>query len=152
MQPIQTAEQEIARTLAETKFSLRAAHFDQKRKYCWKNIDALVEHGLMGMTIPADYGGKSATLYEASLVAEELARHCALTARVFVEANMGAIGAIMLYGSEAQKRLCAPYVLKGDKPAVCISELDTGNLASDMQTTAHRQGSSYILNLSLIHI
>ena len=146
MQPIQTAEQEIARTLAETKFSVRAAFFDQKRKYCWKNIDAMVEHGLMGMTIPEEYGGKGATLFEASLVAEELARHCTLTARVFVEANMGAIGAIMLYGTEAQKQLCAPLVLKGDKPAICISEPEAGSAATDMQTTAHKQGSSYVLN------
>ena len=146
MQPIQTAEQEIARSLAETKFSVRAAFFDQKRKYCWKNIDAMVEHGLMGMTIPEEYGGKGATLYETSLVAEELARHCTLTARVFVEANMGAISAIMLYGTEAQKRLCAPFVLEGDKPAICISELEAENAATDMQTTAHKKGSSYILN------
>ena len=146
MQPILTAEQEIARTLAETKFSLRAAFFDQRRKYCWKNIDAMVEHGLMGMTIPEEYGGKGATLFEASLVAEELARHCSFSARVFVEANMGAIGAIMLYGSEAQKQLCAPLVLKGDKPAICISEPETGSAAKDIQTTAHKRGSSYVLN------
>lgn len=146
MHPIQTEEQQVARMLAETKFGVRAAHFDRQRKYCWTNIDALVSHGLMGMTIPEAYGGKGATLYEATLVAEELARHCTLTARVFVEANMGAIGAIMAYGSEAQKQLCAPLVLAGDKPAICISEPDAGSAATDMATTARRRGNTYIIN------
>jgi len=145
-QPLHTAQQEVARMLAETRFSVRAPALDQKRKYCWKNIDAMVKHGLMGMTIPEEYGGKGATLYEACLVAEEIARHCTLTARVFVEANMGAIGAIMLYGTHEQKQLCASLVLKGDKPAICMSEPHAQNAANQMLTTARRQGSSYILN------
>lgn len=146
MRPIVTEEQEIARVLAETKFSVRAAHYDRQRKYCWKNIDALVSHGLMGMTIPQAYGGKGASLYETVLIAEELARQCTLTARVFVEANLGAIGAIMCYGSEEQKRLCAPFVLKGDKPAICISEPEAGSAATDMRTIARKSGSEYIID------
>jgi alkylation response protein AidB-like acyl-CoA dehydrogenase len=40
------------------------------------------------------------------LVIEEIAKCCGISGRI-VEANMGAIGAIMKYGSEAQKRLAA---------------------------------------------
>lgn len=42
--------------------------------------------------------------------------------RITVEANMGAIGALMKYSSEKQKRLAADYVLGGDKPAICITD------------------------------
>jgi hypothetical protein len=40
---------------------------------------------------------------------------------------MGAIGAIMKYGSEPQKRLAAGLVLAGDKPAICITEPGAGS-------------------------
>ena len=42
-----------------------------------------------------------------------MAKCCGITGRIVVEANMGAIGAIMKYGSEAQKRLAAELVLVG---------------------------------------
>jgi alkylation response protein AidB-like acyl-CoA dehydrogenase len=63
-----------------------------------------------------------------------------------VESNMGAIGAIMKYGSEAQKRLAAGLVLDGDKPAICITEPDAGSAATDMQTTAVKRGDTYVIN------
>ena len=55
-----------------------------------------------------------------------MAKGCGVTGRIVVEANMGAIGAIMQYGSEAQKRLAADLVLSGDKPAICITEPGAG--------------------------
>jgi len=66
--------------------------------------------------------------------------------RIAVEANMGAIGAIMKYGSVAQKQLAADLVLSGDKPAICITEPDAGSAATEMTTTAIRKGNSYIIN------
>jgi 3-sulfinopropanoyl-CoA desulfinase len=38
---------------------------------------------------------------------EEMARVCGATGRITVEANMGAISAVMQYGTEKQKRLAA---------------------------------------------
>ncbi|MEP3628541.1 MAG: 3-sulfinopropanoyl-CoA desulfinase [Hyphomicrobiales bacterium] len=146
MQPVVTEAQEFARDLATTKFAARAAEYDQERRYCWENIKDMVDARLMGMSIPTRYGGKGATPYEVTLVAEEIARHCTLTARVFVEANMGGIGAIMHYGTEEQKKLCAPLVLAGDKPAICITEPEAGSAATSMKTTAKRSGDGYILN------
>lgn len=143
---IRTQAQQIARELAEEKFSIRAAHFDQKRAYCWRNIRDMTAHGLMGMSIPVEYGGKGASAYEIALIIEELARHCTLTARVFTEANIGAITTIMHYGSELQKLACAPLVLAGDKPALCIKEPNAGSDETHMQTTARRCGSHYVLN------
>jgi alkylation response protein AidB-like acyl-CoA dehydrogenase len=59
---------------------------------------------------------------------------------------MGAIGAIMTYGSEAQKRQAAEFVLSGDKPAICITEPDAGSAASEMTTRADRRGNGFVLN------
>jgi len=134
-----------ARDLAQT-FAPRAAHWDQTRTYCWDNIEDLKAAGLMGMTIPREYGGHGATFADAVAVIEEIAKACTLSARIVVEANMGGLSAIMAYGTEAQKAYCAPIVLAGDKPAICISEPEAGSAATHMTTTARRKGDHFILN------
>lgn len=138
--------QETARYLAETRFAGRAAQWDQSRTYCWENVEDLVAAGFMGMTVPQVYGGKGASYLDVCLVVEEIAKACTLSARILVEANMGAISAVMAYGSEEQKRLSASLVLAGDKPAICITEPGAGSSASEMTTTARRSGDRYIIN------
>ena len=59
---------------------------------------------------------------------------------------MGAIGAIMKYDSEPQKRLAAALVLAGDKPAICITEPEAGSAASEMTTRADRRGNGFAIN------
>ncbi|MDP6656641.1 MAG: acyl-CoA dehydrogenase family protein, partial [SAR324 cluster bacterium] len=67
-------------------------------------------------------------------------------ARIVVEANMGAVGAVMKFGSDAQKKLAAGHVLSGDKPAICITEPAAGSAATEMATRADRKGDRYIIN------
>ena len=135
-----------ARCLAEEVFASRAAEIDQSEAYPWENVTALAEAGLVGLTIPAEYGGAGLGYLEAVLVIEEMAKVCGVTGRIAVETNMGAIGAIMAYGSEAQKRLSAKLVLAGDKPAICITEPEAGSAATEMTTRADRKGDHYVLN------
>ncbi|MEO1284888.1 MAG: 3-sulfinopropanoyl-CoA desulfinase [Pseudomonadota bacterium] len=134
-----------ARDLAP-EFERRAAHWDQTRSYCWRNVQDLSEAGIMGMTLPEHLGGQGASFLDVVEVVEEIAKVCTLTARVVVEANMGGISAVMAYGSEAQKAFCAPHVLAGDKPAICITEPEAGSAATEMQTTARKCGATYVLN------
>ncbi|MFK5980409.1 MAG: acyl-CoA dehydrogenase family protein [Rhizobiaceae bacterium] len=124
----------------------RAHKWDKTRDYCWDNIKDLTDARLMGMSIPTEYGGQGASFYDVVLVVEEIAKACTLSARIVVEANMGGISTIMAYGTHEQKALCAPYVLAGDKPAICISEPDAGSAATEMTTTARKVGDKYILN------
>ncbi|WP_224816106.1 3-sulfinopropanoyl-CoA desulfinase [Hasllibacter sp. MH4015] len=127
-------------------FAERAAHWDRTRSYCWANVKELSEAGIMGMSIPKALGGQGASFLDVAMVVEEIAKACTLTARVVVEANMGGISAVMAYGTDAQKAYCAPIVLAGDKPAICITEPDAGSAATDMRTTARKHGDTYILN------
>ena len=136
---------DIARELAQS-FAPRATIWDRERRYCWDNVRDLAKAGIMGMTIPREYGGGGASFLDAVLVIEEIARVCTLTARVVVEANMGGISAIMAYGSEQQKSFCAPIVLAGDKPAICITEPGAGSAATEMTTIARRDGDRFIIN------
>ena len=137
--------QELARELAPV-FAERASEWDRTRSYCHENIPLLVDAGLMGMTLPREYGGLGASFYDCVLVIEEIAKACTLTARIVVEANMGGISAIMAYGTDQQKKFCAPIVLAGDKPAICITEPEAGSAATEMRTTARKVGNRFVLN------
>jgi len=98
------------------------------------------------MTVPVEYGGQGRSYLDAALVIEEMARECTVTARIAVEANMGAISAVMAYGTEDQRRLAAGLVLAGDKPAICITEPEAGSDATAMTTRADRRGDRWIIN------
>ena len=135
-----------AQALAEREIAPRAAEVDRTEEYPWANVEALTAAGFMGLTIPKEYGGPGLTCLDAVLVIEAMARVCGVTARIVVEANLGAIGAIMRYGSETQKKLAAGLVLAGDKPAICITEPDAGSAATEMTTRADRKGDRYVLN------
>lgn len=138
--------QETARQIAQQHIAPRAADVDRDEAYPWDNVDVLKDAGFMGMTLPTKYGGKGARILDAVLVVEEMAKVCGVTGRIVVEANMGAVSAIMEYGSEAQKKLAADLVLAGDKPAICITEPDAGSAATDMTTRADKKGNTYVLN------
>ena len=142
----QVSLRDEARELAEREIAPRAAEVDRTEAYPWSNVEALAAAGFMGMTIPKEYGGLGLTYLDAVLVIEQVARVCGVTARIVVEANMGAIGAIMRYGSEAQKRLAAELVLSGDKPAICITEPAAGSAATEMTTRADKKSGRYVLN------
>ena len=135
-----------ARRLAEGAIAERAAEVDRTEEYPWDNVALLKDAGFMGMTIPEAYGGQGRSFLDAVLVVEEMAKHCGVTGRIVVEANMGAISSVMRYGSEEQKKLCAEHVLAGDKPAICITEPNAGSAATDMTTRADKVGDKYIIN------
>jgi len=135
-----------ARELAQTVIAPRAADVDRTEEYPWDNVAALRDAGFCGMTIPAGYGGPGRSFLDAVLVVEEMAKVCGVTGRIAVECNMGAISAVMAYGTDEQKKLAAELVLAGDKPAICITEPDAGSAATEMTTEARRDGDRYILN------
>lgn len=143
---LQTELQSLARRIARDVVAPRAAELDRTEAYPWATVEALTAAGLMGMTIPTAFGGQGLGVLEAVLVVEELARVCGVTGRIAVEGNLGAVGAIMAYGTEAQKKLAADLVLSGDKPAICITEPEAGSAATEMRTTARRRGDSYVLD------
>jgi len=138
--------QNNARDIARKQIAPRAAEIDKTEEYPWDNVKVLTEAGLMGMTVPEQYGGLGLSYLDTVLVVEEIAKVCGVTGRIVVEGNMGAIGAIMKYGSEEQKKLASDLVLKGDKPAICITEPGAGSAANMMTTRADLKGDHYVIN------
>jgi len=142
----QRALQSAARELAEGPVVARAAEVDRTEAYPWDHVERLVEAGFVGMTIPESYGGGGRSWLDAVLVIEEMSKACSVTGRIAVETNMGAISAVMAYGTEEQKRMAADMVLAGDKPAICITEPEAGSSAGEMTTRADQRGNRYVLN------
>ena len=144
--PAQLELRARARDLARGPIAANAAEVDRSEQYPWDNVELLRDAGFMGMTVPPTYGGPGYSFLDAALVIEEIASVCGVTGRIAVEANMGAISAILTYGTEQQKSLAAGFPLGGDKPAICITEPDAGSAATEMSTRADERGDSYVLN------
>lgn len=144
--PAQQDLRRLARRVADTAIAPRAADTDRSETYPWDNVAALREAGLLGYTIPPDLGGAGGSVLDAAIIIEEMARVCGVTGRIAVETNMGALSAVLHYGSDAQRRLAARLVLDGDKPAICITEPDAGSAATEMTTRADRRGDRWIVN------
>src|SRR5438477_11798358 len=144
-----TAQQQTlrarARALADSVFAERAARWDEREEYPWDNVKDLVAAGFMGMTIPPEYGGRDTPILDVILVIEEVARACGVTARIVVEGNLGVVGALRAYGTEAQKRRYFPWVLEGEKPAIAITEPDAGSAATDLATRAEEAPEGWSL-------
>jgi hypothetical protein len=143
--PEQRTLRDRAREVAK-EAAAQAAETDRSGQYPWPMVRRMTEAGFMGLTIPREWGGGGGSVLDATLVVEELARSCAVCGRIAVEANMGAVGAIMAYGTDTQKRLAAGLVRGGDKPAICITEPEAGSAATEMTTTAVRRGDRWIVN------
>jgi alkylation response protein AidB-like acyl-CoA dehydrogenase len=134
-----------AREVAQ-EAAAQAAETDRTEQYPWPMVRRMRDAGLMGLTIPQEWGGPGLSYFDAVLVIEELSKACAVCGRIAVESNMGALGAVMAYGTPEQKRLAAGLVLAGDKPAICITEPDAGSAATDMTTKAVRHGDSWVID------
>jgi alkylation response protein AidB-like acyl-CoA dehydrogenase len=149
MTTLTSTQQEIkanAVKFAQKMIAPHAADIDRSEQYPWDNVKALTGAGYMGMTIPEAYGGLGLSYLDVVLVVEEIAKVCGVSARIVVEGNMGALSAIMKYGSEEQKKMAARMVLEGDKPAICITEPGAGSAASEMTTRADKTADGYVLN------
>jgi len=144
--PDQEALRVRARELADAVFAERAAKWDATEEYPWDNVKDLVAAGFMGMTVPREYGGPDRPILDVVLVIEQVARACGITGRIVVEGSLGVVGALRAYGTEAQKRRYFPWVLQGEKPAICISEPEAGSAATDMTTRADEVPGGFVLD------
>ncbi len=143
----QEALTELAERLGREQFASKAARWDREHEYPHENVDALRRAGLLGMTIPKAFGGPERPLIDVILVIERIAKYCGVTARIVVETNMGALGCVMAYGSEAQQREIARRVLQeGDKPAIGMTEPGAGTDLTALTTTARKRGGGYVVN------
>src|SRR5689334_18753404 len=73
----------IAAALGREKFAPRAARYDRDATFPFENYDDLRAAGLLGICVPAAYGGLGADFETYVLVSAEIGRHCGSTALSF---------------------------------------------------------------------
>src|SRR6266446_6585285 len=112
-------------------------------------IDGLGRVGVLGMTAPAEYGGRGFTQMANCKVLEEIGRRCASTS-VFVNAHHSiGIRALLLFGTHEQKQKWLPRLVNGEQlGAFALTEREAGSDAANVQMTARptEDGSHFILN------
>ncbi len=151
----QVSPQEKARTdalVAELTDYLENEHpsvmIDQEQVIPEWVVKRLFDMGVLGMTIPEEYGGLGLGVASYNRVLETLGRRCGSTA-VMVSAHQS-IGckALMLFGTEAQKREYLPKVAREYLSAFCLSEPNVGSDAAGQQTTCEWREDEgvYVLN------
>ena len=133
--------------LARSEFAPRSRRWDRNAEYPVENVEKLREAGYLGMTIPERFGGPERPLLDVVLAIEQVAKYCGVTGRIIVDANVGALGATMAYGTDEQREWLADRILdEGDKPAIAMTEPGAGTDLTALETTARRDGDEYVLD------
>jgi alkylation response protein AidB-like acyl-CoA dehydrogenase len=112
-------------------------------------IEGLGKLGVLGLTVPVEYGGGGFSHTAYCRVLEHVARHCTSTAVLIGAHQSIGLKALLLMGTEEQKRQYLPELATGQRiAAFCLSEPEVGSDAANVQTTARLSddGSHWILN------
>ena len=115
--------------------------------YPWDNLNELAKIGVLGMSVPEEYGGSNLRVFETALVLEEVAKNCYNTAM----ALMGMLGVqvrvISTYAPESLKRDILPKVCSGENHlAVCMTEPHAGTDVPNYRTNTVINGSRAVVN------
>ena len=118
---------------------------DRGREYPADFVSALTEAGYMGALIPEEYGGLGLGIGSASTILEEIARSGGNPAAV--HAQMYIMGTLLRHGSQQQKRSILPRLAtEGLRlQAFAVTEPTVGSETTNIQTTAIRDGDSYVI-------
>jgi alkylation response protein AidB-like acyl-CoA dehydrogenase len=113
----------------------------------WPNMKKLAEIGVLGMSVPEEYGGLGLSIFETALILEEIAKGCYVTAM----ATLGEAGVqtrvISTYAPNSIKRRILPQVVSGDCIlAVCMTEPHAGTDVANYRTNVDIKGDKIILN------
>src|SRR5437868_7929934 len=151
---IAAAEQpKIDQTLSELrKFldeHLDAPEIDRQADIPRDVIDGLGRVGVLGATAPEEVGGNGFSQMANCRILEEIGRRCASTS-VFVNAHHSiGIRALLLFGTDEQKRRWLPKLVTGEwLGAFALTEKEAGSDAANVQMSAtpSEDGSHFILN------
>ena len=130
-----------------TEVAPYAARWDVDEAVPRSHVQKLADAGYFGMTLPIEYGGRGLSTLDAILVIEEIAKHCAISARLIVDHNFGAVGTILNFGTEEQRQRVLPAVARGEKLiSIGMTEPDVGSALTDLTTAARIEGDTIILN------
>jgi alkylation response protein AidB-like acyl-CoA dehydrogenase len=143
--PEQRAVGDLAREIAAREIAPHVAAWDRAHHFPRDLYSKLNTAGLMGLTVPEEYGGAGADFLAYVLAIEEFARVDAGTA-VTLSVHSMIASALSRLGTAEQKQRWLPALAAGDVIAgFALTEPGAGSDAAALIATATRRGDSYVL-------
>jgi alkylation response protein AidB-like acyl-CoA dehydrogenase len=152
-----TQEQQLVRDtvreFAVSRIEPVAAELDRDHRFPYELVAELAELGLMGMTVPEEYGGAGTDTLSYALAVEELTRiDSSVAITVAAHHSLGTLP-IYYFGTEEQKREWLPQLASGQKLAAFgLTEPGAGSDAGATRTTAELGDGEWVVNGSKIFI
>jgi len=140
--------QDVARRIAQEVIAPSAEHFDRTGEFPLENIRLLGENGLMGIEVPAEYGGAGMDPVSYVLAMVEIAAGDAAHSTIMsVNNSLFSVG-ILRHGTEEQKQTHLRAVAEGREiGAFALTEPQSGSDATAMRCRAVRQADGrYLIN------
>ncbi|WP_425477161.1 acyl-CoA dehydrogenase family protein [Solilutibacter silvestris] len=140
--------QDVARRIAQEKIAPSAEEHDRSGEFPLDNIRLLGENGLMGIEVPAEYGGAAMDPIAYVLAMIEIAQGDAAHSTILSVNNSLFCNGILTYGSEAQKQKYVRAIAEGKEiGAFALTEPQSGSDATSMRCRAVKQADgSYRIN------
>jgi alkylation response protein AidB-like acyl-CoA dehydrogenase len=151
--PEQQLVRDTVREFAETRIAPVAGQLDREHRFPYDLVAELADLGLMGMTIPEEYGGAGADTLSYAIAIEELTRiDSSVAITVAAHHSLGTLP-IYYFGSEEQKRQWLPDLASGRRLAAFgLTEPGAGSDAGATRTTAELRDGQWVINGSKIFI
>lgn len=130
-----------------TEVEPQAHAHDKAEKFNLNLFKKIGELGLLGITVPENYGGAGMDATAAVIANEELSASDPGFCLAYLAHSLLAVNNLAVNGSEEQKKKYLPGLSSGELVgAMAMSEPDYGTDVLGMKTTAVKQGDHYILN------
>lgn len=138
---------DLVRDFAKKEIAPKIGAFEDKHMFPKEIIRQLAGIGVLGMTVPAQFGGSRTDHLSFILALEELARASTTVCLIIsVHASLFC-GSILQFGSDLQKQKYLPPAARGNiLGAFSMTEPGAGSDATNLKTKAVRSGDEYILN------
>ncbi|MGX9686800.1 acyl-CoA dehydrogenase [Deinococcus wulumuqiensis] len=135
------------RDFCRAEIAPRAAEFDRSGEYPRPQLDGLAALGLMGATVPEDWGGAGLDSVTYALCLEEIAAADSSVAVIVSVQNGLPEQMILKYGTDAQREKYLRPLASGEHiGAFCLTEAHAGSDAASLRLKAERDGDDWVLN------
>jgi len=121
---------------------------DQSHEFPTEFFQAMAEVGVLGITMPEEYGGTGLGIVEAALVMHEIARSSgAQSAASAVHINIFGPHPIVRFGTAQQRQRWLPPLIEGrEQTCFGVTEPDAGLNTTQIKTAAVRDGDHYAIS------
>jgi len=137
----------MVRDFAEKHIRPNVMEWDESQTFPIETFKKLGELGLMGVLVPAEYGGSGLGYFEYVSIISEISKVCGSIGLSVAAHNSLCTGHIMAFANEEQKRKWLPKLATAEWiGAWALTEANTGSDAMGMNTTAILDGNHYIVN------